>query len=113
MPLSHTSKAYEQELRGLRDKLLLMGSLVEEMIGKGLEALRSRDTRLAQETMRTDRRINRLECEVDRREHTMAAEVLVDFLETNHQLPDWKSACRANLRSSRTCAEDSTELNTR
>ncbi len=65
MPLSHTSKAYEQELRGLRDKLLLMGSLVEEMIGKGLEALRSRDTRLAQETMRTDRRINRLECEVD------------------------------------------------
>ena len=42
-----------------------MGSLVEEMIGKGEAALRGRDTALAQATMRVDRRINRLECEVD------------------------------------------------
>lgn len=62
---AHTSKIYEQELRGLRDKLLLMGTLVEEMIGKGEAALRTRDTALAQATMRADRRINRLECEVD------------------------------------------------
>jgi phosphate transport system protein len=61
----HTSKMYDQELRSLRDKLLLMGSLVEEMIGKGEAALRGRDTALAQATMRVDRRINRLECEVD------------------------------------------------
>lgn len=62
---AHTSKIYDQELRNLRDKLLLMGSLVEEMIGKGEAALRNRDTPLAQATMRLDRRINRLECEVD------------------------------------------------
>src|SRR5262245_23302058 len=62
---SHTSKMYDQELRHLREKLLLMGSLVEEMIGKGDQALRTRDSALAQATMRTDRRINRLECEVD------------------------------------------------
>src|ERR1700678_3102635 len=62
---THTSKIYDQELRSLRDKLLLMGSLVEDMIGKGDAALRTRDTALAQTTMRTDRRINRLECEVD------------------------------------------------
>jgi phosphate transport system protein len=62
---THTSKIYEQELRVLREKLLLMGSLVEEMIGKGDAALRTRDTPLAQATMRLDRRINRLECEVD------------------------------------------------
>jgi phosphate transport system protein len=62
---THTSKVYDQELRILRDKLLLMGSLVEEMIGKGEAALRARDTQLAQSTMRLDRRINRLECEVD------------------------------------------------
>jgi phosphate transport system protein len=61
----HTSKLYEQELRNLRDKLLLMGTLVEEMIAKGEAALRTRDTALAQATMRVDRRINRLECEVD------------------------------------------------
>src|SRR3954471_512804 len=61
----HTSKLYEQELRNLREKLVLMGSLVEEMIAKGEAALRARDTPLAQATMRLDRRINRLECEVD------------------------------------------------
>ncbi len=62
---THTSKVYEQELRNLRDKLLLMGSLVEEMIAKGAASLTARDTALAQATMRADRRINRLECEVD------------------------------------------------
>ena len=67
MPVNptHTSKNYEQELGTLREKLLLMGSLVEEMIGKGATALSTRDTPLAQSTMRLDRRINRLECEVD------------------------------------------------
>ena len=62
---THTSRTYEQELRNLREKLLLMGSLVEEMIAKGARALATRDTALAQATMRIDRRINRLECEVD------------------------------------------------
>jgi phosphate transport system protein len=62
---THTIRAYEQELRNLREKLLLMGSLVEEMIAKGVAALSARDTALAQATVRLDRRINRLECEVD------------------------------------------------
>jgi phosphate transport system protein len=62
---THTSRLYEQELANLREKLLLMGSLVEEMIAKGATALTTRDTALAQQTMRIDRRINRLECEVD------------------------------------------------
>jgi phosphate transport system protein len=65
MPTSHTSKIYEHELRTLREKLLLMGSLVEEMIQKGSTALSTRDTGLAKATIRLDRRINRLECEVD------------------------------------------------
>ncbi|WP_437615012.1 phosphate signaling complex protein PhoU [Sorangium sp. So ce834] len=65
MPTSHTSKVYEHELRTLREKLLLMGSLVEEMIQKGSTALATRDTGLAKATIRLDRRINRLECEVD------------------------------------------------
>ncbi|AUX41959.1 PhoU family transcriptional regulator [Sorangium cellulosum] len=65
MPTSHTSKVYEHELRTLREKLLLMGSLVEEMIQKGSTALATRDTGLAKATIRLDRRINSLECEVD------------------------------------------------
>lgn len=64
-PHTHTSKVYEHELRTLREKLLHMGSLVEEMIHQGTIALTTRDTNLARTTIRTDRRINRLECEVD------------------------------------------------
>ena len=62
---THTSRVYEHELRSLRDKLLLMGSIVEEMIQKGSSALSARDSGLAKATIRLDRRINRLECEVD------------------------------------------------
>lgn len=65
MAASHTSKVYEHELRTLREKLLLMGTLVEEMIQKSSTALSTRDTGLARATLRLDRRINRLECEVD------------------------------------------------
>src|SRR6185436_4760350 len=56
---------YEQELRSLREKLLLMGSLAEEMIQKAIEAYTTRSTELARATAKIDRRINRLECEVD------------------------------------------------
>lgn len=65
MASEHTSKVYEHELRTLREKVLLMGSLAEEMIQKAIIAYRSRDTELAQRTRRVDRHINRLECEVD------------------------------------------------
>jgi phosphate transport system protein len=62
---AHSSKMYELELRTLRDKLVFMGSLAEEMIDKGIRALTDRDTALAKQTLLIDRRINRLECEVD------------------------------------------------
>jgi len=62
---AHTSKYYENELRTLREKLLLMGGLAEEMIEKGVVALSKRDSELAADTIKIDRRINRLECEVD------------------------------------------------
>jgi len=65
MASEHTSRVYEHELRTLREKVVLMGSLAEEMIQKGILALRTRDTELAQSTRRVDRHINRLECEVD------------------------------------------------
>jgi len=61
----HTSRVYENELRTLRERLLLMGSLVEEMIGKAMQALATRDTALSRSTMKMDRRINRLEVEID------------------------------------------------
>jgi phosphate transport system protein len=65
MASEHTSKVYEHELRTLREKVLLMGSLAEEMIQKAILAYRTRDTELSTITRRVDRHINRLECEVD------------------------------------------------
>lgn len=65
MPTTHTSKVYEGELRTLREKIIFMGSLAEDMVAKGTRALVTRDSELAQQTMRIDRQINRLECEVD------------------------------------------------
>lgn len=65
----HTSRVYESELRTLRDRLLLMGGMVEDMVTKSMRALRTRDSALARSTMHMDRRINELECEID--EHCM------------------------------------------
>lgn len=44
-----------------------MGALVEEMLESSLRALETRDTRLAEETLAIDRKINRLERELDDR----------------------------------------------
>mgnify|MGYP000594324525 CR=1 FL=1 len=40
---THTSKVYEHELRTLREKVLLMGSLAEEMIQKAVLAQVNKD----------------------------------------------------------------------
>jgi phosphate transport system protein len=57
----HTSRVYESELRTLRDRLLLMGGMVEDMVSQSMRALRTRDSVLARTTMKMDRRINHLE----------------------------------------------------
>jgi phosphate transport system protein len=61
----HTSSAYEAELATLREKLVLMGGLAEEILTKGVQAYVERDTELARTTIRIDRRINRTEVELD------------------------------------------------
>lgn len=61
----HTSRVYESELRTLRDRLLLMGGMVEDMVTKAMRSLVTRDSGLARSTMKMDRRINHLECEID------------------------------------------------
>ena len=65
MASRHTSTAYESELTSLREKLLLMGTLAEEILQKGIQAYRERDSDLARATIKIDRRINRTECELD------------------------------------------------
>jgi len=63
--LEHTSKQYEAELRELKEKLLSMGSRIEELIKDAMQALVERDTDLAQKVIHGDHRVNRLEMEID------------------------------------------------
>src|SRR5512144_297059 len=62
---THTDKAYEAELRSLRDRLLEMGGLVEKAIDASVRALIERDVTLAEQIKTRDREVNRMEVEID------------------------------------------------
>ncbi len=61
----HTDKAYEAELKALRDRLLAMGGLVERAISASVLAILERDSALAERVKAGDREINRMEVEID------------------------------------------------
>ena len=65
MPATHTDKAFEQDLRDLREKLLAMGAKVEALIAGSVRALTERDAALAESVIKSDKDVNRLEVEVD------------------------------------------------
>lgn len=62
---THTDKAYEAELRNLREKLLEMGGLVEAAISSSVRAITERDSALAEGVKTRDREINRMEVAID------------------------------------------------
>jgi phosphate transport system protein len=64
MPV-HTDKAYEAELRSLREDLLAMGGLVETAIAASVRAVTERDAALAEDVKTRDREINRMEVAID------------------------------------------------
>jgi phosphate transport system protein len=61
----HTDKAYEAELRALRERLLGMGGRVEQAIAASVRAIAERDSSLAEQVKAKDREINRMEVEID------------------------------------------------
>ncbi len=61
----HTNREYEQELRKLRELLLLMGAKAEEIINGSIRALIDRDSTLAEQMIAVDRKINQLEIAID------------------------------------------------
>ncbi len=65
MPSTHTDKAFEQDLRDLREKLLAMGAKVEALIADSMRALTDRDSELAEHVIQADQDINRLEVDID------------------------------------------------
>jgi len=64
MPVERTHN-FEDQLEQLSDKLLCLGGLVEEAIGKSVRSLIERDSRLAREVADGDRAIDKLELEID------------------------------------------------
>ena len=65
MPSTHTDKAFEADLRDLREKLLAMGAKVEALIADSMRALTERDSPLAERVIHADKEVNRLEVEID------------------------------------------------
>ncbi len=65
MGREHTNRDYEQELRKLREQILLMGAKVEESITGSIRALTERDTTLAERMIAFDRNINQMEVDID------------------------------------------------
>ena len=61
----HTSNQYDAELESVRAKVLQMGGLVEQQIVDALEALVNADSRLAEQVVANDHRVNALEVQVD------------------------------------------------
>ena len=61
----HTSTHYEQQLRELKEKLLLMSHKAEQMISDSIRSLVDRRPALAQEVIQRDDSVDKLEIEVD------------------------------------------------
>jgi phosphate transport system protein len=61
----HTSKQFEQQLRALKDKLLLMSHDAETMIANAIKALVERRPSLAEEVIKNDDALDLLELEID------------------------------------------------
>ena len=62
---AHTDREYEAELRELKDKLLRMAGLVEDMIARATGALVRGDIDLARQSLQLDQQVNALEVETD------------------------------------------------
>ncbi|HXH28860.1 MAG TPA: phosphate signaling complex protein PhoU [Candidatus Polarisedimenticolia bacterium] len=63
--VEHTSRHYERELQDLKDRILLLGGTVEEMIASSMRSLLQRDTALARRVIESDPKVDNGELEVD------------------------------------------------
>jgi phosphate transport system protein len=66
MPKKHTVRSYDHELDLLKSKISEMGKVAEEQLAKAIEALITKDSRLAVNVICTDSQVNDLQIAVDR-----------------------------------------------
>jgi phosphate transport system protein len=65
MVKTHIDRSYEADLTALREQLLVMGGLVEAAIADSVRAIVERDAAMAEQVIRKDRTINRMEVDID------------------------------------------------
>jgi phosphate transport system protein len=63
----HTVKSFQEDLDGIAAGIAQMGGLTEEQLAGAIESVTRRDSKLAEETVNLDRRIDLLEREVETR----------------------------------------------
>ena len=61
----HISHKFNEEIEGIRNKVLIMGGMVEQQTMDALEALASGDIDLAEQVVQNDSLVNKLESEID------------------------------------------------
>jgi len=63
--MEHTSRHYEKELLDLKEKILLLGGTVEEMIASSMKSLLARDSALGRSVIDSDPKVDAAELDVD------------------------------------------------
>ncbi len=63
----HISKRFDRELEEIRNTVMSMGGLVEAQVKDGIRCLVEADSKLAASVVETDRKVNRMEVEIDER----------------------------------------------
>lgn len=63
--MNHTSHKFDEDLARLKDKLLLMGGIIESMLSETHEALIKNDAELAAKIIGRDKQLDQLEKKVD------------------------------------------------
>jgi len=67
MTPSEARKAFDEELVQLQEDLRKMGIVVEDMLGKAIQALETQDVELAEETIRMDDIVDRYNLDIESR----------------------------------------------
>src|SRR3989338_416240 len=65
IPVEHTDRRFEEDLKKLREDILTMAGLVEDQIQKAVRTLVDRDSPLAETIIQRDHEVNRLDVEID------------------------------------------------
>lgn len=66
-------RVFDHEMGELKDTILKMGVMVQELIHKSVEALKNLDVKLAEEVIKEDDAVDRLELEIDEKSIQLVA----------------------------------------